>query len=50
MRSPTNVILAGLAGADLVSLAVQAPWHVFLYTMGRHRTAGAINWSNQGKL
>ena len=50
MRSPTNVILAGLAGADLVSLAVQAPWHVFLYTMGRHRTAGAINWSNQGEL
>jgi len=43
MKSPTNVLLAAIAVFDMATLLIQAPWHVYVYTLGMHSSA---HWSS----
>jgi len=38
MQSPTNILLAAIAGFDMATLIIQAPWHFYTYTLGMHST------------
>ncbi|KAH9529094.1 hypothetical protein DERF_003001 [Dermatophagoides farinae] len=36
MRTPTNLVLLGMAIADLLTLLIPSPWYIYLFTMGHH--------------
>nr|XP_027199215.1 uncharacterized protein LOC113793389 isoform X1 [Dermatophagoides pteronyssinus] len=37
MRTPTNLVLLGMAVADLLTLLIPSPWYIYLFTMGHHQ-------------
>ena len=37
MRTPTNLVLLAMAGADLLTLVFPVPWYFYMYTLGNYR-------------